>query len=44
MEIGVSRTYYYKWFKRFKTYGIVELREMKNPNLKCPIPKVWNCR
>ncbi|MDD3777124.1 MAG: IS481 family transposase [Actinomycetota bacterium] len=35
-EAGVSRTYYYKWAKRFTTYGIVGLREREKSKPKMP--------
>ena len=35
-EVGVSRTYYYKWAKRFTTYGIQGLREREKPKPEMP--------
>jgi len=35
-DYGVSRTYYYKWAKRFVTYGIGGLAERPRPKPKMP--------
>ena len=35
-EAGVSRTYYYKWAKRFITYGTQGLYDRERPRPKMP--------